>query len=300
MVLHFLAGGLQVIPSRILLDVVAWMSLSYTIWTPAKMGNTLTLAVTVAMILVTSGMTKRWPITFPLLPLVLLQVPRRFGSGIEKSRFVKYTSTLLVVVSVGLSLLFPPLQLPQVGGPYAIGGVNFFLPIDISSVALSDTCPVTFNHSHVLVKLLYPTSLKADTQTSGIGNTMPYLLPSLAVEFLQESMKAAAPPPLKAYDWLMHHWLLTELPIQQNATLLDSATKEKFPLVVYSHGLMGNADIYSYQAMSLASQGNLVLMVNHLDGSAPVAEHADGQRVTFDYDIVQLWKDGKEVEYVRK
>jgi hypothetical protein len=52
--------------------------------------------------------------------------------------------------------------------------------------------------------------------------------------------------------------------------------------------------------MSLASQGMLVLMVNHLDGSAPVAEKHDGSRVLYDYDIIELWKDGKHEEYARE
>ena len=113
-------------------------------------------------------------------------------------------------------------------------------------------------------------------------------------------MKIAGPPPLKAYDWLMHHWLLAELPIQMHAPLLSASEKAGFPVVVYSHGLMGSADLYSYQAMSLASQGMLVLMVNHLDGSAPVAEKHDGSRIMYDYDIIELWKEGKHEEYARE
>lgn len=129
---------------------------------------------------------------------------------------------------------------------------------------------------------------------------MPYLSPSLAMDFLRESMKAAAPPELKPYDWLMHHWLLTELPVQKHATLLPASEKEQFPLVAYSHGLMGNSELYSYQAVSLASQGVLVLMVNHLDGSAPIAEHHDGSRVPYNHDLINLYKAGKELEYTRK
>lgn len=312
--LHSLVGGLHVIPSRVFLDLISWFGLIHIIWTPVssssvsrlRMSNAFALAFTVSFILATCGMTKRWTITFPLFPLVLLQLSRQTIWNVEASRIIKYLSTFLVFVSMGLSLLFPPLKLPEVvGGPFAIGGVEFYLPIDASlpfktSAAEDLTCSVSFDHSHVQVKLLYPTALKGDDSMDVKGNTMPYLSPSLALEFLQQSMIAGAPPPLKSFDFLMHNWLLTEIPVQQNAPLVSKATKGKLPLVVHSHGLMGNADVYSYQAMSLASQGMLVLMVNHLDGSAPVADHFNGTRVTYDHDMVQLWIDGKEEEYVRK
>eukprot|EP00797_Seminavis_robusta_P023670 Sro390_g132960.2 (483) ;mRNA; r:58774-60222 len=227
-----------------------------------------------------------------MAPIIVLQILRRQGSKLRASRILCYTSLLMVLMSIAASILFPPLQLPQVqsGGPYDVGAVSFFLPIQQEE---TDSCDM-FNHTHVPVRLLYPTIRSNDSS----DKTTPYLSPSLAMEFLQESMKAAAPPPLKPYDWLMHHWLLTELPIQKHAALVPQTTK--FPLVVYSHGLMGNADIYSYQAMSLATQGMLVLMINHLDGSAPVAEHHDGSKITFDYDTLQLWKDGKKKEYTRE
>lgn len=287
------AGGLEVIPSRVLLDVAAWIGLSYSIWTATHWKNSVAFLGTVCMVIMTSGPTSRWPVSFPMAPIVAIQTIRRFGK-LQNSKLLKFLSFFLVAISVGLAVLFPPLQLPraQAGGPYSVGAVDFFLPIDPAKAQGQDVCSL-FNHTQVRARLLYPTH-------STEQNKMPYLHPSLAIEFLQESMKAAAPPELKAYDWLLHHWLLAELPAQRHAGLMPSSEKETFPLVVYSHGLMGNYDLYSYQAMSLATQGVLVLMLNHLDGSAPIAEHKDGSRITFDYDIVQLWKDGKEEEYVRE
>jgi Platelet-activating factor acetylhydrolase, isoform II len=287
------AGGLEVIPLRVLLDILAWIGMSYAIWNPPHWKNSLILVSTVWMVLANSGPTSRWTTTFPMAPLVTLQFFRRTGSQLSNSRLLYYMSLLFVLLSVGLSLLFPPLQLPraQAGGPYAVGAVDFFLPMETTGPG-EETCSL-FNHTQVQVKLLYPTN-------STDKATMPYLSPSIALEFLQESFKAAAPPELKPYDWLLHHWLLAELPAQRHASLLPASEKEQFPLVAYSHGLMGNADLYSYQAVSLASQGVLVLMVNHLDGSAPVAEHVDGTRVTYNHDLIQIWKDGKELEYTRK
>jgi hypothetical protein len=308
-----LAGGLQVITSRVVLDVLVWLGFLSAVWTPPHWMNTMTMLSTAITALATSGPTSRWTLTFPMAPLVLLQLLRRMITLFRQNRKINGTADLLIrysccfwiVVSIIFSILFPPLALPkaQAGGPYAVGAVRFFVPLSNATTCndSSSSCGSFGNHSHVQARLLYPTKFLNEEGESSSA-TMPYLSPSLALEFLRESMKIAGPPPLKTYDWLMHHWLLTELPIQPHAKLLDAgqATAAAFPVVVYSHGLIGSADLYSYQAMSLASQGVLVLMVNHLDGSAPVAERHDGSRIKFDSDIVQLYFDGKKEEYARK
>ena len=56
------AGGLEVIPSRVLVDVIAWVGMSYSIWTPPRWKNSIALLFTVCMILATSGATSRWTI----------------------------------------------------------------------------------------------------------------------------------------------------------------------------------------------------------------------------------------------
>ena len=354
MVLKILTGGLHVIPSRVLLDVVAWVGMVLAIQTPVR--NTTigkneknpsatkrnsyhtwillaTMGVTLATTIRGISWTARWSVAFPMIPLGLLQGLRHLFVRLSDSKIIFFTSYLLVFLSMALCVLFPPLQLPhaQAGGPYAVGAATFFLPISVEGSA----CPATelssfavFNHSHVQVKLFYPTALKISNDNMNTATTstttnkkkttkMPYLSssPQLALAFLQESMKAAAPAPIKAFDWLLHHWLEVEVPVEPNAPLLELEEKKEdtedarqsttsqprqLPLVVYSHGLMGSADLYAYQTMSLASQGVFVLAVNHLDGSAPIAEHVDGKSITFDYDIIQLWHDGKKEDYVRE
>jgi platelet-activating factor acetylhydrolase len=294
-----LAGGLRVIYSRVLLDALAWAGLVYAAWTPiSNVENAVALIMAAALTLATCGLTSRWTVTFPMAPFILLQMLRRSAENIQDSNLLCYVSIMLMVISIGLSVLFPPLQIPaaQAGGPYAVGAVNFFLPLPKKNDTTANGAAL--EHTHVQARLLYPTN--PTKSTFGSANRVPYMPPSIAIEFLKESMKVAGPAPLKTFDWLMHHWLLAELPIQTHAPLLDAAEKSTLPVVVYSHGLMGNADLYSYQTLSIASQGMLVLVVNHLDGSAPVAEKHDGSRVMYDYDIIELWKDKKYTEYAGK
>jgi len=154
------------------------------------------------------------------------------------------------------------------------------------------------------VRLLYPTLEEPDT--------VPYLNPETAIQFCRETMRFAAPRPLKEHDWILHTWRLTGLRAKRNARLIPAGgdnhhSKDKLPLVVFSHGLGGDAAVYSYQTMSLAAQGSLVLSVNHQDGSAPVVrtspaangENASDTVMTFDFSLGKLWMDGKHVEYVR-
>jgi len=54
------------------------------------------------------------------------------------------------------------------------------------------------------------------------------------------------------------------------------------PLAFYSHGLTGSSSLYSYQAISLASEGYLVMCMEHRDGSAFGTKKECGEVVKFD------------------
>jgi Platelet-activating factor acetylhydrolase, isoform II len=341
MLQQFVSDNLQLIYTQVIVDVITWIGLIYCIWTEPTIGNfflLLATAILVPIFLVVSDTTSsiltcRWTITFPIIPLLIIQLLLRqrqwYGRTNTTTTVTSTTSTLwnrfvfvisigMVLISIAASILFPPVQLPVTKSfgnetSYDVGVASFYLPIILKNKNRdnSETCDIKntlFDHSHVPVKLLYPTTMtKQSSRTS-----MPYLSSINPTKFLKESMKAAAPKELKQYDWLMHHWLLVRIPLIPNATLKNSyddttktndkeqeqqQQKQRLPLIIFSHGLMGNSDLYTYQTMSLASSGFLVLLVNHLDGSAPVAQHYNGTHRTFDYSIVQLWLDGKHIEY---
>jgi platelet-activating factor acetylhydrolase len=64
------------------------------------------------------------------------------------------------------------------------------------------------------------------------------------------------------------------MPVHQNADLLEAPTKsERWPVMMFSHGLGGSRNAYSHICGSLASHGVVVVAPDHRDGSSPLSIH---------------------------
>lgn len=64
------------------------------------------------------------------------------------------------------------------------------------------------------------------------------------------------------------------MPVHQNAELLAPPPKsERWPVMMFSHGLGGTRNAYSHICGSLASHGVVVVATDHRDGSSPLAIH---------------------------
>jgi platelet-activating factor acetylhydrolase len=178
--------------------------------------------------------------------------------------------------------LFPPLRLPSTSGPYNVGVVDCYLKKPNKQ---TKTYADVMKQEYLSVRIVYPT----DATSSSDGSTsIPYQL--LGSRICDEYMAFGAPPFLKKCGWLLHHWLLITAPFVRNAPVLDTKNNKKLPTVVYSHGLGGNPALYTSQASNLASHGNVVFMVTHLDGSAPLANDSSGRIVEHEKSIYELRK----------
>lgn len=58
------------------------------------------------------------------------------------------------------------------------------------------------------------------------------------------------------------------------ASLFDKNTNKVRPIIVFSHGLAGFAQIYSTFLMSMASRGAIVFALTHMDASAAYCRDA--------------------------
>ena len=86
----------------------------------------------------------------------------------------------------------------------------------------------------------------------------------------------------------------------KDAKLAQEYAKDKKPLtpLVWSHGLIGNSNAYNIIGMEFASNGYIVFIPDHLDGSTSYTELKDGTPKSFDTSQVHpddaFIKGGKE------
>ena len=285
-------GGLRPIPSRLALDIATIVSLTFCAFTEPNHFNHVLLGLAAFGTVTTAGLTHRWTISFPLVPFLVLQTLRRLDLGpVWVSIVIGTLSSLLILLSTALSILFPAVELQPVKGKYNVGIIDLHLPVDFSESKRRGSLLGTQHQDEITARILYPTDEEPED--------LPYLDPESAPLLCDELMKAGAPGPLKSLGWMLHTWRLTHIRAKRNAQ--PSNHLDQFPLAVYSHGLTGIAAIYSYQALNLAASGTVVLMVDHTDRSAVATRRRDSTHLLYDpRPVTDIYMNGKEVEYVRK
>lgn len=265
-------GGLRPILEQVVIDTLSLFGFSVAVYTNDPKFSAASLGMTCIFTILASGsLTNRWTIIFPMIPIVVLQILRRATSNKIIHRIITILSFLFVVLAGILSILFPAVELPPLSNaPYNVGMVDVFLPISFehpTTTVMDDIegiCPR--GQDHVSVRFFYPTLEKS--------GSIPYLRHDISEVFCEETMIAGAPDPLKSYGWMLHTWKLTQIKAKQYAEPLHLDLG--LPIIVFSHGLGGNADLYAYQTMALAANGYLVVVIDHTDGSAPVVPRKDG------------------------
>ena len=155
-----LFGGLTPIASRLALDTLTLVALTFCTFTSTKnASNGLILVGTCLLTLATAGMTCRWTLTFPMVSITIFQAIRRleFCSGHWTALSITVLTTLLIILAALLSILFPALQLPPIDREYNVGIVKLHLPVSFGTIynktLSSDAPPDGF----VSVRILYPT-----------------------------------------------------------------------------------------------------------------------------------------------
>lgn len=247
------------------------------------------LSICALTTLISSGLTTRWTISLPMIPFVVVQLLRYLSSSTSKLHlFLQIVSFLLIVKSFFLTILFPAVKINEVRGKYNVGVVDLYLPVE------------NFEHDHVTIRLLYPTLEKE--------SKIPYFDVETRDKICNLLMEHGAPPPLNKLLFLLNQWKLSTINGAQNAKpyfpKIETKREEsksdiseedngifepsKLPIVVYSHGLTGSAEIYSYQTMSLAANGYLVMSITHSDRSAIGVKRKDGSFIEYDNNIIKL------------
>lgn len=159
--------------------------------------------------------------------------------------------------------LSPVPAFPEYTGPYKVGTVDVEIPV--SELQAPSPAPEGADNIHTIqYRMFYPAVSESDEKRIG-------WLPTPQRQHLVAYTKFLGIGPMLAefLSFLPRHLHYTTIPVHKNATLNDATTENKrWPTIIFSHGLGGSRNSYSYIAGSLASHGIVVICPEHRDGSA--------------------------------
>lgn len=291
------------------------------------------LLIITFIILTGNSYTNRWTITYPFTILYLLQFIRYYYY--TNHIIIKIISILCIIISILLCILFPAVELPPPNGPYHVGMIDVYMDLyhdDINNINLDDLINNKQQYEKkdiaaIPVRILYPTepynNNNRNNNNSSYNNhnnkqnqknkdRIPFLNHSTSYEFCEENMKFGAPNILKPYSWILHTWRLMKhhYNVRYNVPLLsylstnnnntNNIKLSSYPCIIYSHGLGGTAEVYSYQAMNIASHGYIVLLMTHVDGSAPIVQLYNGIKYRYDHTLRSLYNHMNPYPYVKE
>ncbi|KAK5737796.1 hypothetical protein LTR17_006444 [Elasticomyces elasticus] len=155
---------------------------------------------------------------------------------------------------------------PEYCGPYSVGTVDVEIPVsDLPSPADApeDAQPT------VAFRIFYPcdkpSKNEVDRPVRWIPQPQRATIAAFA-KFLGAKEKVAS-----AVSYLPQQLYWIKLPAHRNAKLRDPPTSSgRWPVTVFSHGLAGSRNAYSQICGDLASNGMVVIALDHRDGSSPI------------------------------
>ncbi|KAH9844109.1 platelet-activating factor acetylhydrolase, isoform II-domain-containing protein [Rhodofomes roseus] len=181
----------------------------------------------------------------------------------------------------------PMFHLPDVPGRFQVGATTFALPLNDPQVfGAAKLAKSSGNTPHepalLLEEVVFTAFYPADINSPSADGTPP--------EKLKKSLDWILRPVHSTLRGYAHFakvpfWFTKlfvgaiaprlKLPVYPNTALLDPAEvfsdpEAQWPVVFHSHGLSGTRTTYSHLCVRIASEGNVVIAVEHRDGTAPV------------------------------
>lgn len=162
---------------------------------------------------------------------------------------------------------FSPINsFPGYHGPYEVGTVDVEIPVaDLPAVSeLPEGAADT-----IAFRIFYPCKSPGKGEHSRPVRWIPQpqreTIHSFA-KFLGAGNKLAS-----LISWMPQQLFWIKLPAHRNAAMLDPPTdSERWPVTMFSHGLAGSRNTYSYICGDMASHGMVVIAMDHRDGSSPI------------------------------
>lgn len=195
---------------------------------------------------------------------IIFRKPEKKPRSKSRRRWLDWLWTtvlfLYTSVMVALPLLLPVFTFHQPQGPYPVGtAVYHFIDNDRPDEYSADPT----DHRELMVQLWYP----SDAETR--EDVVPYIRDVTAItQGLEQALSFPA--------WTLSHLGLVETHAYSNARL--SSMEQKYPILIFSHGMTGFRNQNTFQIEELASHGYIVVGIDHAyDAAATV--YPDGREV---------------------
>lgn len=165
-----------------------------------------------------------------------------------------------------LSHLNPLNAFPEYHGPYDVGTVD----VEIPAADLPQPCEIPDNAPPtVAFRIFYPCVRPSSNESDRPVRWIPQpqrLSTAALLKFLGISERRSS---LLSYFTQWFYWI--NINAHRNAKLHDAPTSNgRWPVTFFSHGLAGSRNAYSYICGDMASNGMVVIAMDHRDGSSPV------------------------------
>ena len=180
---------------------------------------------------------------------------------------LQWLSIFLALTGLILDLVFSLPVVKFVPGPHSVGFIHYESKMDSASSSFP-----------AIGTIFYPAQHRHQIE-------FPYIFLGDRHKLTRAFVKLW--PSLPLPSWILSHWRHVRCPMAMGVVPLDA----KMPVVVFSHGLSSTREMSTSLALSLASNGALVVMVEHTDGSSALARFADGTTVDYDHSVAPLGSD---------
>lgn len=161
----------------------------------------------------------------------------------------------------------PIVSFPKYHGPYDVGTVDVEIPaadLPSPSDAPEGAAPT------IAFRIFYPCVKPGNGETDRPVRWIPN--PQRAtIKAFANFIGVKSPRMANLISYMPQQLYYITLPAHRNAKLRDPPTSSgRWPVTVFSHGLAGSRNAYSYVCGDLASQGMIVIALDHRDGSSPI------------------------------
>lgn len=164
------------------------------------------------------------------------------------------------------SSLSPVNTFPAYTGKYEVGTVDVEIPV--SDLPVASDAPDGAVKT-IAFRIFYPCQKPGKGDTHRPVRWIPQ--PQRATVNAFATFLGAGSKLASFISFMPQQLFWIKLPAHRNAKILDPPTASKrWPVTMFSHGLAGSRNTYSYICGDMASNGMVVIAMDHRDGSSPI------------------------------